>query len=74
MTQRRKKKQQRNSKGETVAHSSSHANSIFSDGEADEEETKDVQRKDEPIQQINHSGADLFIDSYDSYGSCVLLN
>lgn len=49
MTQRHKKKQRRNSKGATVAHSSSHANSVFSDGEADEEETKDVQRKDEPI-------------------------
>lgn len=62
MSQRHKKKQQRWSKGATVAHAFSHANSRFSDGEAEEEEKKDVQRKEEALQQISHSDADLFID------------
>lgn len=45
----------RSSRWATVAHSSNHANSRFSDGE-------DAQRKEEALQQINHSRADLFID------------
>lgn len=50
-----KKKQQRQSKWATAALSSSHANSRFLDGE-------DAQRKEEALRQINHSGADRFID------------
>lgn len=61
VSQRYKKKQQRKSEGATVAHSFS----WVSDGEADkwgEEEKRDLHRKEDPVQRIDHSRADLFAD------------